>query len=404
MIETDPRIVVTFRNDDPSALSDLKHEREIFGLFERYRVPMTIGVIPEVCTGSLWDPARTGERSLASNREMVDFLAQFAARTGSELALHGLTHRTNSRSVPARKHYSEFSGLSFAEQERMLRRGAGLIREAFGAFPTTFIPPWNEMDHNTVRACAAVGLKVISASYHVPTVAGTFSFSANTNLHDFAEAVTAARRGKGLVFVNVLFHSNTLSRDAQCILARALEMASGDAECEALTIAAVVERFPEEVRRLNAVGRNMVEFCELPGSKRARCWVYLKGMGAICRRSRITKLQQQIRLHYLRGDYDSCAALTRPLDRECAVTLWGARTAAFFAGALGAFLLSTLVRWIYPHFTLAWLWLLPVPFGICGVTLGRVAVSRDSREELLTAGLLTASGTAAGLQFVDLLH
>ena len=41
-----PRVIVFFRNNDPSALSDVAHEQAIAAIFERYRVLQTIASFP----------------------------------------------------------------------------------------------------------------------------------------------------------------------------------------------------------------------------------------------------------------------------------------------------------------------------------------------------------------------
>ena len=51
-----PRVIDFFRNNDPSALSDVAHEQAIAAIFERYRVPQTIGVVPRHAVGSTHDP------------------------------------------------------------------------------------------------------------------------------------------------------------------------------------------------------------------------------------------------------------------------------------------------------------------------------------------------------------
>ena len=96
------RVVVIFRNDDPSACSDVEHERKVAAIFDRYGVPQTIGVVPCHAVGDTHDPDGTEARPLESNPAMVQFLREYLARSGSEVALHGYTHRTSRRSQPAR--------------------------------------------------------------------------------------------------------------------------------------------------------------------------------------------------------------------------------------------------------------------------------------------------------------
>ena len=113
-----PRVIIVFRNDDPSAISNLDHEREIFAMFERCGIPQTIGVIPLPSLASTRDPHGKGEQTLLNSPDHIDFLSNHVRRVGSEIALHGYTHRTNRYSVPGRREYFEFRFLPLAEQVR----------------------------------------------------------------------------------------------------------------------------------------------------------------------------------------------------------------------------------------------------------------------------------------------
>lgn len=56
------RIVVVLCNDDPSACSDVGHERRGAELFGRYGCPQTLGIIP-FCSGEETSPGRLLGRS-----------------------------------------------------------------------------------------------------------------------------------------------------------------------------------------------------------------------------------------------------------------------------------------------------------------------------------------------------
>ncbi len=43
------RVVVVFRNDDVSAVSDVGHERRVAEVFDHYGVIQTLGVVPRTC-------------------------------------------------------------------------------------------------------------------------------------------------------------------------------------------------------------------------------------------------------------------------------------------------------------------------------------------------------------------
>ena len=77
---------------------------------------------------------------------------------------------------------SEFWGRPYADQYRAIMQGRDDITQAYGVTPTTFVPPWNKGDTNTLEATAALGFtwystatsdfNVQEASLHGITVQG----------------------------------------------------------------------------------------------------------------------------------------------------------------------------------------------------------------------------------------
>ena len=127
------RIVVCFRNDDISALSDADHERRIMALFDRYKLRQTIGVIPNECEQGQHDLYGTSYRSLESNPAIVSLLREWLAESKVEIALHGFTHQANRIvSIRERKEFAEFRGLTYEEQSRRIRQGRAICRSALG--------------------------------------------------------------------------------------------------------------------------------------------------------------------------------------------------------------------------------------------------------------------------------
>jgi hypothetical protein len=64
-------IIVVFRNDDISALSDVDHEQRVSEIFEQYKIPQTIGVIPLYTLNSEHDPKGNSLISLGENRKQI---------------------------------------------------------------------------------------------------------------------------------------------------------------------------------------------------------------------------------------------------------------------------------------------------------------------------------------------
>jgi peptidoglycan/xylan/chitin deacetylase (PgdA/CDA1 family) len=392
------RIVVVFRNDDPSATADLEHEREIFACFEKAGIPQTLGVIPKVCTGAPRDPHGQGEFMLSERPEVISFLAEYVRRTGSEIALHGLTHRTNKRSLPARKHFSEFIGLPLDEQERMLLQGIQILQDAFGAKPTTFIPPWNELDMNTVVACARTGLRVVSAGVHVQPVKGVILFGVNTDLAGFHDVFRQAREGHGITFLHVLFHSKTVkSAEEKSLLTTVLQTVTNDPDCEAITLAEAVRRYPDQIGVLNDAGKNLAQFGDLLGSNRAKSTMYLNTLCILKRISGLDRLLSEARSRYFHGDYSGCLDLSEDIDKVSTCLLWAMRIttlgANFGLAILGVFAFQLL------HAKTLFLWLLPVLLIALFVKLSRNVIAVDTRRELLFACFLAVTGNILGLVF-----
>jgi hypothetical protein len=60
--------------------------------------------------------------------------------------------------------YSEFWGRPYADQYNAIKQGRDDVKQAFNVTPTTFAPPWNKGDANTLKATAALGFTLYSTS------------------------------------------------------------------------------------------------------------------------------------------------------------------------------------------------------------------------------------------------
>ncbi len=383
------RIIVAFRNDDPSALSDAAHERRLFEVFEHWGVPQTIGVVPNITRGDV--RARGGGRApLDSNPAMVELLVQHCAKAGSEIALHGFTHETNHFSIPSRKFYFEFARLPLAEQERLLREGVQMIEETTGVRPRTFIPPWNRLDANTVTACENTGFKVLSTHMYVPAEK-IIPFGANSTVAEFHQHLEAARRSEQRVFICTLLHTPSMNgREDQKGLDTLLAAVRAEPECEPMTILAAAERYADELRDYNRAGRSIIEFYEEMDSPRARAHVYARGLCA----SRMARLQGPAVALYRAGDYAACATLDKRIERWSASVLLGARLFALVVAAGLASLVAIGTRsQARPEFIAAGgllaLWV-AMAFAIWRAT------SPDTRRELASLGLTASFGWIFG--------
>jgi peptidoglycan/xylan/chitin deacetylase (PgdA/CDA1 family) len=93
---------------------------------------------------------------------------------GWAIGLHGFEHRyvTASAGIVGRNNYSEFAGLSEAEQERKLRRALDIF-ESNRVHPDAWIAPAHSFDETTVRVLAKLGLGCISDGYALKPYLGS---------------------------------------------------------------------------------------------------------------------------------------------------------------------------------------------------------------------------------------
>lgn len=399
--EPEPRIVVVFRNDDVSALSDLEHEREIFEIFERFGVPQTMGVIPCISASDFHSKEIGPVRPLSDNLAVCDFLRRHVARTNSEIALHGYTHRTNRHSMPRRREYFEFKQLPLVEQENMLRQGLAILEQALDVRPKTFIPPWNRLDRTTMAACAQVGLHIVSAGWFTSRTDDVIACGTNTNIQSFGEHWVEAKRSSRRMFLHVLLHSRTTkSAGEKRLLASAVDVASRDSECAVMTVGDAVARFPSEIDQLNEAGRNIVAFSEVPDSDRARLWLYLKLAPRLAARTApILTAHSAVRL-YRQGNYAACARLSEVINRQSRRLLWLSRGGVAVAASVFALAASASLNKLLSSAHSHCLWagaLLPV---LAGGILAAKATAKQTRRESLLAGLIAAAGIIAALSFL----
>jgi peptidoglycan/xylan/chitin deacetylase (PgdA/CDA1 family) len=402
--QPEPRIIVIFRNDDPSALSDLDHERRIFALFEEYGVPQTIAVIPNISTTMLDETKCGGTRSLLENPPMVEFLREHVSRCGSEVALHGYSHRTNRYSNPTRRDYFEFQQLPYEEQLQMIRQGTAILEQAFGERPVTFVPPWNRLDRSTLKACHQTGYRFISANAHTLALDGMGCSGTNCTPAEFAALWEDGKRSQHKILISILFHSNTTqSPEAISQLEKILATVAADPECQCMTIKEVGRLWPERIRWCNEAGRNEVSLHEVQDSPRAKVWFYLQLAPMLRRVSGLEKLQNLARRQYREGAYEVCVNAGKQIDNRCTRLLWAARTVSLTAGfTIGMLMIgaSILAGVVLPGIIV---WALPLLIGISGFIAARLASAVTTRRETVVAACLCGGGLYAALLSANLL-
>jgi len=168
-----------FRDDDIAPFASfgrLNALKAVNHVHTDKNVPVTLGIIAHP------DPGFSGNELMA-DKETLSYLQSLATNPLFELAQHGYTHFDDTQSTvgasPSRMFgatpyqerlvgagvYSEFRGRSYADQYNKIKWGRDDITEALGVTPTTFIPPWNIGDQNTLKAATALGFTLYSTGW-----------------------------------------------------------------------------------------------------------------------------------------------------------------------------------------------------------------------------------------------
>lgn len=153
------KITVVFRYDDYSASSSTGLELKLIDSFKKSKVPVTFAVIPYVCP-NVEDPRPQNVTPLT--REKARILKDAIKEGILEVALHGYSHQTISGKADG--NYTEFFGLDMGSQIQKITKGKNLLEELLGVQISTFVPPWNSYDLNTIEVLEETGFRNISAA------------------------------------------------------------------------------------------------------------------------------------------------------------------------------------------------------------------------------------------------
>ena len=196
------QINVVFRFDDPSSLSSTETELRVIDAFREHNASITFGVIPFMCAGNVHD---TSPQDVAPLGPKKGELLKKAAQEGIlDISLHGYSHQT--RDVVDE---GEFQGLDYDSQLEKLSKGKKLLKEMIGTSVTTFVPPWNQYDINTLKALEVLGFSTLSAAIpgKAPNGAKLNFIPCTSKLSDLRDAVKEARVSSDRQpLIVVLFH------------------------------------------------------------------------------------------------------------------------------------------------------------------------------------------------------
>ena len=148
-----PKKYVIFRDDDVAPWNQLDMLKRINQLHIDKNIPVTLGIVPHpslIKSGNLF----------YADSKFFEYMKSISSNPLFEFAQHGYTHHDNS----GPPHQSEFYGRSYSDQYQTINKGQSDFINAFGVKPTTFIPPWNKGDDNTLKALKSLGFTEYSSS------------------------------------------------------------------------------------------------------------------------------------------------------------------------------------------------------------------------------------------------
>ncbi|SHE19499.1 DUF2334 domain-containing protein [methanotrophic endosymbiont of Bathymodiolus puteoserpentis (Logatchev)] len=153
---------IIFRYDDYSRNSNTDVERLLFDTIKNIGGGVLVGVIPFPHApypepDSIPKVADLGE-------DKVNLLKEYASQGVVEIAVHGYSHKSNATEGSN----SEFTGLSKNTQNLLLGNARAALEVTLGFSITSFIPPFNQYDLQTLQSLESTSYKLISAALGGP--------------------------------------------------------------------------------------------------------------------------------------------------------------------------------------------------------------------------------------------
>ena len=147
---------VIFRDDDVAPNADFAELQAVNQVHIDKNVPVTLGIIPHP-----W-PAPSGNQLIEVNQTFLEYMQSLTSNHLFQFAQHGYTHLDVG---PSPEGPSEFYGRPYAAQYDAIKQGRDDITQAFGVTPTSFLPPFDKSDNNTLKAAKALGFTEYSTAF-----------------------------------------------------------------------------------------------------------------------------------------------------------------------------------------------------------------------------------------------
>lgn len=194
------------RLDDASPKINKNNWDRIESLLLKYSIKPLVGIIPN-CLDSDFD---------IYNNETDDYFWNVRVnrwkQNGWELALHGFEHvfKTSDGGINPMNKKSEFAGVDFLEQKRMIREGIKILNNHY-IYPRVFFAPAHTFDLNT--------LKALTVETDIRFISDTPAFN-SYKFNGFTFVPQQAGRVRHMIFpiVTFCYHPNEMQENDFAVL------------------------------------------------------------------------------------------------------------------------------------------------------------------------------------------
>jgi hypothetical protein len=333
------KIIIAFRNDDISFNSNVEHEASVLDLFWKYRIKQTFGFIPKHR-----DIKDSGSNFLRDEYPILGALENWLKQGKIDLALHGYEHKKSKGSS------GEFDGLPYKSQVENISSGKSILEKELNNNVNIFVPPWNQADENTVRACLNSKINIFSGYLGEMPAEGMTFVNSNAVLFRHAnrlgegEGVPAvedllhyAKNSNGTTFIIAFYHSRTGLRKPKDILnlKRLLNNITNHPLVEISSIREIAEKYQNLLPAYNQAGLNIKQAAGSQHRAKPYILVYKKLYNTIGKDLGIDSLYNDSFRLYWSGNYKHASLLAHKIIQTCDnYIVWGRLIAIFAAGAV----------------------------------------------------------------------
>jgi len=259
--------IVVFRNDDTQPYYRTETMKAVDRVFIEENVPVTLGVIPAV-----------GDNPLTKSGDLCSYLRGLERRHPVlfEFALHGYTHER----LTDFHNGSEFGSLPYHRQSRRIRQGHRILKECIGHRVTTFIPPMDTYDNDTVRTLDEQDFTLVSGGgwftkhyynqtgvfeyggvLHIPNSNGFVENWSTNELYSQSELQRSFDRAyeNDSIYVQMLHYPQFDTSEKRDRLRDLIEYMKSKGDVKFTTLGRLAERFQENTIRRTDDGWQLLE-------------------------------------------------------------------------------------------------------------------------------------------------